>query len=209
MKILEADCVLVANWVKISVWKWVFTKALSWAPYCSSWFCKPSHKSFVQDVPEKTCTQMTWSSSLNRWRNCRRSWSSGRLTWKERDFGSTSAKLRSWYLGQGSMCFRNTTKTAVPCVSRVSAQTPFSVVVGLWPLRRQAAGSHELLILPLISLCGDTLSYKMWSTKLWIVMEPVPINMIMSWLWIISWGYLDITWCLVDYLRSHPLSSLC
>ena len=28
----------------------------------------------------KTCVQMTWASSLNRWRNCKRSWSSGRPT---------------------------------------------------------------------------------------------------------------------------------
>ena len=36
-------------------------------------FWKPSAKSFVQDVPGKTCMQMTWSSYLNRWRNYKRS----------------------------------------------------------------------------------------------------------------------------------------
>ena len=30
-----------------------------------------------------SCVQMTWLSSLNRWRNCKISWSSGRSTWKE------------------------------------------------------------------------------------------------------------------------------
>ena len=85
----EAQYVLVATWMKGSVWKCAFTKALAWAPYCSSWFWKPSPKSFVQDVPGKTCMQMTWSSWLYHWRNCDRSWFSGRLTWKEMDFGPT------------------------------------------------------------------------------------------------------------------------
>ena len=43
------------NSVKRSMWKWVFTKALAWGPYCSSRFWKPSPKSFVQDVPGKLC----------------------------------------------------------------------------------------------------------------------------------------------------------
>ena len=72
----------------------------------SSQFWKPSPRSFVHDVPGKTYMQMTWSL-LNRWRNYNRSWSSGRPAWKERDFGSTWAKPRSWYLGLCSMCFRN------------------------------------------------------------------------------------------------------
>ena len=71
--------------------------------------------------------QMTWSSSLNHWRNYKRSWSSGRLTWKERDFGSTWAKPRSWFLGQDSMCFGNPAKTPVVCVSKTSTPAPFSV----------------------------------------------------------------------------------
>ena len=58
-----------------------------------------------------------------------RTWSSGRPTWKERDFGSTWAKPRSWYLGQCSTCFRSLAETHVACVSRASAQIPFSVVV--------------------------------------------------------------------------------
>ena len=61
LKMPEADCVLVATWVKSSVWKWVFTKALAWAPYCSSWFWKPSAKSFEQDVPGKTLVIITES----------------------------------------------------------------------------------------------------------------------------------------------------
>ena len=52
----------------------------------------------VQGVPGKTCMQMTWSSSLNRWRNYNRSWSSGRPLWKERDIGSTFHFL--WLLFQ-------------------------------------------------------------------------------------------------------------
>ena len=38
------------------------------------------------------------------------------------------AKPRSWYLGRGSMCFRSPTKTPVARASRVSLQTPFSVM---------------------------------------------------------------------------------
>ena len=55
---------LVTTWVKSSVYKWVFIKVPAWAPYCSSWFWKPSPRSFIQDVPGKTCMQMTWSLSL-------------------------------------------------------------------------------------------------------------------------------------------------
>ena len=67
---------------------------------------------------------MTWSSSLSRGRNHNKSWSSGRPTRKERDFRSTRAKPRSWCLGQGLMCFNS-----LACVSRTSAQIPFSLVV--------------------------------------------------------------------------------
>ena len=81
MKTPEAVCVLVATWVKSSAWQWALTKALAWAPYCSSQFWKPSPRSFEQDVPGKTCMQMTWSSSLNRWRNYNWSSSSWRPTW--------------------------------------------------------------------------------------------------------------------------------
>ena len=80
MKMPEAECVLVATWVKSSLWKRAFISALVWSPYYSSWFWKPSPKSFKQDVHGKTCMRMTWSSSLNRWMNCKRSWSSGRPT---------------------------------------------------------------------------------------------------------------------------------
>ena len=75
-------------------------------------------RSFAYDVPWKTSMQMTWSLSLKRWRNNNRSWSSGRPTWKERDFGSTWAKPRSWYLGRGSVCFRSLAKTPVVRVSK-------------------------------------------------------------------------------------------
>ena len=49
------DCVMLATWVKSSLWKWAFTKALAWAPYCSSQFWKSSPRSFVQGVAGKTC----------------------------------------------------------------------------------------------------------------------------------------------------------
>ena len=121
----------------LSIWKRhsivytdVFTKALGWAPYCSSRFWKLSPKFFVQDVPGKTCVQIIRSTShKNHWINCQRSWSSGRSTWKERDFGSTWAKPRFWYLDRGSMFFRILTKTPVACVSRAPAQSSFSVLV--------------------------------------------------------------------------------
>ena len=44
-------------------------------------------------------------------------------------FWSTRAKPRICYLGWGSMCFRSPAKTPMPCVSRASAQIPFSVLV--------------------------------------------------------------------------------
>ena len=72
MEMSEAECVLFATWVKSSAWKW----ALVWAPCCSSQFRKPYSKNFGQDASGKTCMQMTWPSSLIRWRNCKRSWSS-------------------------------------------------------------------------------------------------------------------------------------
>ena len=72
---------------------------------------------------------MTWSSSLNHCGTCNRSWSSGRPTWKQTDFASTWTKPKFWYLGWGSMCFRSLSKTNVACVSRASAQIPFSVVL--------------------------------------------------------------------------------
>ena len=130
------------SWIKSSVWKWAFTKA--WSPYCSSWFWKPFPRCVIQDVPGKTCMQMTWSSSLNCWRNYNRSWSSGSPTWKERDCRSTWANTRSWFVGRGLMCFRSLSKTTVACVSRVSAQIPLSVVVVLVGSTRDAVISLAL-----------------------------------------------------------------
>ena len=90
---------------------------------------------------------MTWSS-LNRWRNCKRILSPGRLTWKGRNFGSTCAKPRSWYLGWDSMCFKSPAKDHVPWVSRTSAQAPFSVVivpVGSCWVHKRCSGSFGTL----------------------------------------------------------------
>ena len=50
------------------------------------------------------------SSSLNRWRSCKRSGSSGTPAWKERDFGATWAKPRSSQLGLDSIVFKIPTK---------------------------------------------------------------------------------------------------
>ena len=63
VKMPDTEYVLVATWVKSSVWKWVFTKILAWVPYSSSriW------KSFLQDVCGKTYVQITWSSLLHHW----------------------------------------------------------------------------------------------------------------------------------------------
>ena len=80
MKMPEAECVLVAVWATSSVWTLEFTKALAWAPFCSPWFSKPSPKSFVHDVPGKTCVQVTWSPYLNCWKYFKRSWYSGSLS---------------------------------------------------------------------------------------------------------------------------------
>ena len=118
MKILVAKFVLVVTWLKSSVWKWVSTKSLAWAHYYSWWFWKPSAKSLIEDVPWETYLQVTWSSSLNRLGNYKRRWSSGRLSWKERDFGSTWAKPRSWYMYRGSMCFRSLASEVLSSVSQ-------------------------------------------------------------------------------------------
>ena len=93
------------------------------SPYCSSsQFWKP--KSFLQDVPGKTCMQMTWWSSLNHWRNWMRSWSSGRLTWKERDFRSSWAKPRSWYLGL-DVLKRSSKNLCAMCLKGISTNSIF------------------------------------------------------------------------------------
>ena len=63
----------------------------------------PVPYSSIHDVPGKACVQMAWLSSLNSKRNCKRSWSSGRPIPKERDFGSTWAKPRSW-IWAGARC---------------------------------------------------------------------------------------------------------
>ena len=99
MKTPEAECVLLATWMKSSVWK------CAWAPYCSSWFWKPSPRSFAQAVPGKTCMQQTWSSSLKSLDELQQKLIPGKPACNERDFGSTRAKPRSWYLGRGLMCF--------------------------------------------------------------------------------------------------------
>ena len=100
----EAVCVLVAAWVKSSGWTWVFAKA---EPLLFITVLDTLSHEFRRGWPEKTCMQMNWLSSLDRWSKCKRSWSYGRLTWKERDFGPTWAKQRSWYLNRSSMCFRS------------------------------------------------------------------------------------------------------
>ena len=46
---------------------------------------------------------MTLPSSLNRWCNCKKSWSPERPKWKEWEFGSTMAQPRSWYLSRGDV----------------------------------------------------------------------------------------------------------
>ena len=46
---------------------------------------------------------MTLPSSLNRWCNCKKSWSSERPKWKEWEFGSITAQPRSWNLGRGDV----------------------------------------------------------------------------------------------------------
>ena len=61
-------------------------------------------------------------------------------TRKEKDFGSTWAKAKSWYLCWGSMWFRSPAKTHVACVPRYNncALTGFCLV-GRLGFRRQRA----------------------------------------------------------------------
>ena len=77
---------------------------------------------FAAFPPHQQPLEMSWSSSLNRWRNCKR-----RLTWKERDLGSTLEKHKVLISGPVLDGFQKSSKD--PCASRASAQTPFSVVV--------------------------------------------------------------------------------
>ena len=49
----------------------------------------------------QNCMRITWSSSLTRWRNYKRRWSSGRPTRKERDFRSTWEKANVLISGPG------------------------------------------------------------------------------------------------------------
>ena len=104
----------------------MFTKAFAWDPTVHHGSVNPLPQEFRIGCP---WVMMTWSSSLNRWRNCMRSWSSGKPIWKERDVGSTWAKPKFCCLGMGSMCFRSLSRTPVACVSRVSAHTAYPVVV--------------------------------------------------------------------------------
>ena len=80
----------------------------TWTIYCWSWLRKPSPKSFKQDDPLVIISE-----------------------WKEKTFGTTWAKPRSWYLGWHYMCLWSPKKKApVPYVSTISAQTlSFSMVV--------------------------------------------------------------------------------
>ena len=66
---------------------------------------------------------MSWSCSRDRWSNYKRSCSSGRLTWKERDVWSIWTKPKPWWLGLGLDKVQNLAKTPAPRAS----QTPFSV----------------------------------------------------------------------------------
>ena len=57
---------LVANLVKSSVWKWKFTKALAWAPYCSSYsFAQDAHVCRYASVrsPTETLAPCGWRVS--------------------------------------------------------------------------------------------------------------------------------------------------
>ena len=129
IKTPEAECLLVATWVKNLVWKWAFTKALARAPYCSSRFWKPSPKSFVQDVPGNTLYADDLVIITESLEELQQKLILRKTNMEGKGFGSTWAKPRSWYLGRGSVCFRSLAKTPVVCVSRASAQIPFSVVV--------------------------------------------------------------------------------
>ena len=59
-------------------------------------------------------------------------WSPARPTWKDRDFGSTWAKPRSWYLGRASMCFRSLAKTSGVCIKGVGTNSILSGGCSSW-----------------------------------------------------------------------------
>ena len=100
----------------------------SWlSPYCSFGFWKLS----PQNVPGKTCTQMTWSSSLSRWMNRKSSSSSGRPAWKERDFNMGKTKVlisRPWL---GVLLQESNKDPCTVCFNGVSTSSVIGVV-SIW-----------------------------------------------------------------------------
>ena len=122
----QSACWLQHEW-RVQCKSWPFNKALAWYPYCSSRFWKPSPKSYVRDVHGKTCMQMTLLSSLNSWRNCKRSWSSDDHHGRK---GLTWAKPRSWYLSRGSLRFRSLRSTPVACDIMVPHRYNFLLCTG-------------------------------------------------------------------------------
>ena len=107
------------------LWKWMITKVLARAFYCSSQFLNASPKSFAQDVTGETCNHMTWPSSLNRWRNFRKSWSSGDQYGRKNTSGHHGQKPKSWYQDRGSICFRSLKDPCGVCLKGFSTNSVF------------------------------------------------------------------------------------
>ena len=174
----EAERMLVATWVKSSVWKWVFTKVLARAPSCSSWFWEPSPKSFIQDVPGKTCMQMTWSSSLNHWRNWKRSWSP--LEDQHRREGTLGQPGQNLISGPGLDVLQKSGKEPCGlCLKGVQAQTPFFVAVA-------PVGSTRIAAVPRLS--------EAWSRCKRCSEKARPIDGRLLWQRS-QWGGKSLRWC--------------
>ena len=115
------------------------------SPYCSSHLWKSSHKSFVQDAPGKTCMQMTWSSSLSRWRNCKRNCSSGTLTCKGLGIWVSMSKTKALISGLGlDMLQKSDKETCAEGLKGVGANSIFCVGCSSWVNKRYSGVSGFL-----------------------------------------------------------------
>ena len=118
MKMPESKCMLVATWEKNSVWKWEFTKALAWAPYCSSRYWKPFTKSTECPWENVNADDMvTISESLEELQD-------KLILWKSSMEGKgllvNMGKIKILISGLGIDVLKSPAKTPLPVVSWVS-----------------------------------------------------------------------------------------
>ena len=120
----DAECVSIATSVKSSVWNRALPELSSVHHGSGSPLPKSSYRmsfgkpAFSRDLVISTESLDELQEKLILWKT----------NMEGKGLRVNMEKPRSWYLGRGSMFFRSPAETPVPCVSTVSAQTPFSVV---------------------------------------------------------------------------------